>query len=641
MPNKTHHTKLTKMQKGNISVQTENIFPIIKKFLYSDQEIFLRELVSNAVDASSKLKTLNRKGEFTGEIGENTIDIMIDKDAGTLTIRDRGIGMTKDEVEQYLNQVALSSAQDFVEKYQDDASIIGHFGLGFYSAFMVADKVEVQTLSWKDDANPVHWICEGDPSYEIGEGNRDFRGTDVILHISDDSKQYLEEDEIEGLLNKYARFLPIPIRFGTKTETTYEDSDVAAIEGEEKPEQVKVETEVDNFVNNTDPLWKKNPAELTDDDYKDFYRELYPMGQPPMFWIHLNIDYPFNLTGVLYFPKLSGGMEMQRNKIQLYSNQVYVTDDVKEIVPEFLTLLHGVIDSPDIPLNVSRSYLQADTNVKKITGYITKKVAEKLNGLYKDNREDYEAKWADLGVFVKYGMISEDKFYDKAKKFVLLENTEGQKFTIKEYRERITENQTDKHDRLVGIYTADKDKQHTNIAAATSRGYDVLTLEHAIDAPFIQSLEQKEDKITFVRVDSATPDQLVQKDEEKENLLSEEETTTVNTVFSGLVGDKGSVEVKPLDTTDAPVQIVKPEFMRRMKEMQLMQGMDASMFPDMYNVIVNANNPLVKENILSKEDEGERAENAKYLYQLALLSQQMLTGKDLKEFIDRSTAMMS
>ncbi|OAV42799.1 molecular chaperone HtpG [Lewinella sp. 4G2] len=628
------------MQTGNISVQTENIFPIIKKFLYSDQEIFLRELVSNAVDASSKLKTLNRKGEFSGDIGEDTIDIIIDKEAGTLTIRDRGIGMTKEEVEKYLNQVALSSAQDFVDKYQDDASIIGHFGLGFYSAYMVADKVEVQTLSWKDGAEPVRWICEGDPTYQIGEGDRDFRGTDVILHISEDSKQYLEEDEIEGLLNKYARFLPIPIRFGTRTETTYEESDVAVLEGEEKPEPVKVETEVDNIVNNTHPLWKKNPSDLTDEDYKDFYRELYPASQPPMFWIHLNIDFPFNLTGVLYFPKLAGGMELQRNKIQLYSNQVYVTDDVKEIVPEFLTLLHGVIDSPDIPLNVSRSYLQADTNVKKITGYITKKVAEKLNDLYKSDREDYEAKWADLGVFVKYGMISEDKFYDKAKKFVLLENTDGKKFTLKEYRERITENQTDKHDRTVAIYTADKEKQHTLISGATDRGYDVLVLEHAIDAPFIQSLEQKEDKITFVRVDSATPDQLVQKDEEKENLLSENETTTVNDLFSGIVGEKGSVEVKPLDTTDAPVQIVRPEFMRRMKEMQMLQGMDASMFPDMYNVIINANNPVVKENILSVEDEGARAENATHLYQLALLSQQMLTGKELTEFVARSVKMM-
>ncbi len=627
------------MQKGNISVQTENIFPIIKKFLYSDQEIFLRELVSNAVDASSKLQTLNRKGEFKGDIGENTIDIMVDKDAKTLTIRDRGIGMTKEEVEKYLNQVALSSAQDFVDKYQEDASIIGHFGLGFYSAFMVADKVEVQTLSWKDGAEPVRWICEGDPSYEIGEGNRDFRGTDIILHISEDSVQYLEEGEIEGLLTKYARFLPVPIRFGTKTETTYEESDVAVVEGEEKPEPVKVETEVDNIVNNTEPLWKKNPSDLTDDDYKDFYRELYPMGQPPMFWIHLNIDFPFNLTGILYFPKVSGGLELQRNKIQLYSNQVYVTDDVKEIVPEFLTLLHGVIDSPDIPLNVSRSYLQADTNVKKITGYITKKVAEKLNSLFKDDREDYETKWADLGVFVKYGMISEEKFYDRAKKFVLLENTDKRKFTLEEYKERIAENQTDKHDKIIGIYTADEDRQHTLVAGAIDRGYDVLKLEHAIDAPFIQSLEQKEG-MTFVRVDSATPDQLVQKDEEKELLLNEEEQSTVKDIFSAVVAEKGNVELKPLDTTDAPVQIVRNEFMRRMKEMQQLQGMDTSAFPDMYNVVVNANNPVVKEQILNNEDEGARTENATHLYQLALLSQQLLSGADLKAFVDRSVKMM-
>jgi molecular chaperone HtpG len=627
------------MEKGNISVQTENIFPIIKKFLYSDQEIFLRELVSNAVDATSKLKTLNRKGEFKGDIGETTIDILIDKDAKTLTIRDRGIGMTKEEVEKYLNQVALSSAQDFVDKYQEDASIIGHFGLGFYSAFMVADKVEVNTLSWNDGAKSVRWICEGDPSYEIGDGDRDFRGTDIILHISEDSEQYLEEGEIEGLLNKYARFLPIPIRFGTKTETTYEDSDVAVIEGEDKPEQVKVETEVDNIVNNTDPLWKKNPADLTDDDYKDFYRELYPMGQPPMFWIHLNIDFPFNLTGILYFPKVSGGLELQRNKIQLYSNQVYVTDEVKEIVPEFLTLLHGVIDSPDIPLNVSRSYLQADTNVKKITGYITKKVAEKLSSLFKDDREDYESKWGDLGVFVKYGMISEDKFYDRAKKFVLLENTDNRKFTLEEYKERIAENQTDKHDKVIGIYTADEDRQHTLVAGAIDRGYDVLKLDHAIDAPFIQSLEQKEG-MTFVRVDSATPDQLVQKDEEKELLLSEEEQATVKDLFTAVVANKGNVELKPLDTTDAPVQIVRNEFMRRMKEMQQLQGQDTSMFPDMYNVVVNANNPVVKEQILNNEDEAARTENATHLYQLALLSQQLLSGADLKAFVDRSVKMM-
>ncbi|MDN3636615.1 molecular chaperone HtpG [Neolewinella lacunae] len=629
------------MQKGNISVQTENIFPIIKKFLYSDQEIFLRELVSNAVDATSKLKTLARKGEVKDPVTDTTIDILIDETAGTLTIRDRGIGMTEEEVKKYLNQVALSSAQDFVDKYKDEASIIGHFGLGFYSAFMVADRVEVVTKSYQEGSEAVRWTCEGDPSYEIGPAERDFYGTDVILHISEDSKQYLQDAEIEALLNKYARFLPVPIRFGTRTETTYEESDEAVVEGEEKPKPKKVETEVDNIINNTDPLWKKNPADLTDQDYKDFYRELYPMGQPPMFWIHLNIDYPFHLTGVLYFPKLSGSLELQRNKIQLYSNQVYVTDNVKEIVPEFLTLLHGVIDSPDIPLNVSRSYLQADSNVKKITSYITKKVGEKLSSLFKDNREDYESKWADLGVFVKYGMISEEKFYDRATKFVLLENTEGKKFTLEEYRERIKENQTDKYDRLVGIYTADAEKQHTLVSAATDRGYDVLQLEHAIDAPFIQSLEAKEEKITFVRVDSATPDQLVQKDEEKENLLSEEERGTVSELFKGIVGQAGSVEVKPLDTTDAPVQIVRPEFMRRMKEMQMLQGMDTSMFPDMYQVIINANSPVVKSGLLAKTDTAEREESARHLYQLALLSQQMLSGADLKAFIERSMKMMA
>ncbi len=628
------------MQKGNISVQTENIFPIIKKFLYSDQEIFLRELVSNATDATSKLATLARKGEARGDYSDKTIDIMVDQEAGTLTIRDRGIGMTEEEVKKYLNQVALSSAQEFVDKYQDDASIIGHFGLGFYSAFMVADKVEVVTKSYREDAQAVRWVCEGDPSYEIGEAERDMQGTDVILHIGEDSKQYLEEDEIEALLLKYCRFLPYPIRFGTKTETEYKEFEGEVAESEEKPEPEQIDTEVDNIINNTDPLWKKSPNDLTDEDYKAFYRELYPMGEPPMFWIHLNIDYPFHLTGILYFPKVSGKLELQRNKIQLYSNQVYVTDNVTDIVPEFLTLLHGVIDSPDIPLNVSRSYLQADTNVKKITGYITKKVAEKLSSLFKEDRQSYEEKWPDLGVFVKYGMVSEDKFYDRAVKFALLENTEGKYFTVEEYRERIKDQQTDKYDRLVGIYTADATRQHTLVEAVRERGYDVLKLEHAIDAPTIQTLEQKEDKLTFVRVDSATPDQLVQKDEEKKHLLDETQQETVTKVFSDVVGTAGTVEVKPLDVQDAPVQIVRNEFMRRMKEMQLLQGMDSSMFPDSYQVVVNANNPLIKERLLGIEDETTRSQNATYLYQLAQLSQQLLTGAELKAFIDRSLKMM-
>ncbi|MEM9836517.1 MAG: molecular chaperone HtpG, partial [Bacteroidota bacterium] len=461
------------MAKGKIQVQTENIFPIIKKFLYSDQEIFLRELIANATDASMKLRTLNAKGAFNGDLSDLQIEVKIDADAKTLTISDRGIGMTEDEVKKYLNQVALSSAQEFVDKYQDDASVIGHFGLGFYSAFMVADKVEVVTKSYQESNDSVKWTCEGDPSYKINKGKREERGTDVILYISEDSEQFLEESTIEGLLNKYCKFLPIPIKFGTKTETFEVEPENEGDEPEKK------EIEVDNIINNPNPIWKKQPASLSDEDYKNFYNELYPFSSPPMFHIHLNIDYPFNLTGILYFPKLGTTPDLQRNKIQLYSNQVYVTDDVKEIVPEFLTLLHGVIDSPDIPLNVSRSYLQADTNVKKITGYITRKVADKLNELFKEDREQYEDKWKDLGVFVKYGLVSEEKFYDRAKKSALLKNTDGKFFTIEEYRERIAPNQTDKHDRMVGIYTNNAELQHSSIKAATDRGYDVVVLDQA------------------------------------------------------------------------------------------------------------------------------------------------------------------
>ncbi|MEO0789640.1 MAG: molecular chaperone HtpG [Bacteroidota bacterium] len=623
------------MGKGKISVQSENIFPIIKKFLYSDQEIFLRELVSNAVDATTKLKALSRKGETKGELGDLTIDIIVDKEAKTLTIRDRGIGMTEEETKRYLNQVAFSSAEEFLEQYQEDAPIIGHFGLGFYSAFMVADKVEVNTLSYQDEAESVLWSCEGDPSYKTKRGDRDFRGSDVILHISEDSTEYLEEDRIEELLNKYAKFLPVPIRFGTRTETEYKEFEGEVPEGEEKPAPEKIETEVDNIINDTDPLWKKNPADLTDEDYKDFYRELYPMSQPPMFWIHLNIDYPFNLTGILYFPKLSGGMELQRNKIQLYSNQVYVTDDVKEIVPEFLTLLHGVIDSPDIPLNVSRSYLQADTNVKKITGYITKKVADKLHDLFKSDREGFEVKWPDLGVFVKYGMLSEDKFYDRAQKFALLKNTEATHYTIADYLELIGPNQTDKYERKVAIYASHPDSQHGAIVAARERGYDVLVMDHPIDSAFIQTLEQKQEKLNFVRIDSAPLDQLVQKDEERESALDEGQQKQVTELFQGVVSEGGTVEVKPLDAGDQPVQVVRNEFLRRMKEMQSLQGMDPSMFPDSYQVVVNANHPIVKDKLLTAEGDAQ-SDTAKRLYRLALLSQNMLTGEDLTEFVKES-----
>lgn len=618
------------MKKGNIAVQTENIFPIIKQFLYSDQEIFLRELISNAVDATTKLKTLALKGEATGELGDLTIEIIADKENKTLTISDRGIGMTEEEVEKYLNQVAFSSAQDFLEKYKDEANIIGHFGLGFYSAFMVADKVEAVTKSYQEGARGVTWSCEGDPSYELEYNAKERRGTDVVLHISDDSLEYLEENRIQELLNKYCKFLPVPIQFGTRTESI--------TEGEGEDAETK-EIEVPNIINEHDPIWKKSPSDLTDEDYKEFYQVLYPFSAPPMFWIHLNIDYPFNLTGILYFPKLNNAFEVQKNKIQLYSNQVYVTDEVKEIVPEFLTMLHGVIDSPDIPLNVSRSYLQADRNVKKINSYITKKVADKLNELFKDDRTAFEEKWNDLSVFVKYGMISDEKFYDKAKKFVLLKNVDEETFTLEDYRTKVETTQKDKHDRTVMIYANDPASQDAAISAAKKQGYDVLLLDHIIDNHFLQNLEQKEDKITFVRIDSDTVDNLVQTDEEKESVLNEEQTTSIKELFGNIAGEGKTIEVKPLSPDDQPVQIVRPEFMRRMKEMQAMQGMDFGGFPDDYKVIVNANHSLVAEKLLTAEGDAQK-EAADYLYKLALLNQNMLKGRELTAFVQKSMGFL-
>jgi len=621
------------MQKGTISVQTENIFPIIKQFLYSDQEIFLRELVSNAVDATTKLKALARRGEVDGEIGDTTIDILIDSDKGTLTIRDQGIGMTEEEVQKYLNQVAFSSAEEFLAKYKDDAGIIGHFGLGFYSAFMVADKVEVVTKSYQKDADPVVWTCEGNPEYTIEGTEKAERGTDIVLHIGEDSKEYLEENRIEELLLKYCKFLPVSIRFGTKEEKVTEG------EGDDAEEKTIT---VDNIINNPEPLWKKTPTDLSDEDYRAFYNELYPYSmQRPMFWIHLNIDFPFNLTGVLYFPQVSNGMEMQKNKIQLYSNQVYVTDNVSDIVPEFLTLLHGVIDSPDIPLNVSRSYLQSDSNVKKITGYITKKVAEKLNDLYKEDREAYEGKWKDLGVFVKYGMITEDKFYDRAQKFALLKNTDGAFYTLEEYKDKVKEAQTDKNDRVVYIYTHDADAHHAQVAAAKEKGYDVLIMNNVIDNHFMQQLEQKEGKVTFVRVDSDTVDKLVQKDEEAESVLSEDQQNAVKSIFEGVLGEKSgaSVELRPLSPQDQPVMITKPEFMRRMQEMQAMQGMDMGMMPDMYNLVINSNHELIAQDLLDRDEDGKK-EVADYLYKVALLNQGMLKGAQLTEFVNRSLSFL-
>ena len=627
------------MQTGQISVQAENIFPIIKQFLYSDREVFLRELVSNAVDATNKLKTLALRGEVEGELGDLTIEIEANEEAKTLIIRDRGIGMTEEEVQKYLNQVAFSSAQEFLDKYKDDANIIGHFGLGFYSAFMVADKVEVRTVSYKKDAEGVLWICDGDPEYQIGSSDKTERGTEITLHISEDSTEFLEENRLAALLDKYCKFLPVPIQFGTRTETevvTKADEE-AGIEEETK------EIEVANIINNPDPAWRKSPSELSDDDYRAFYRELYPMGTEPEFWIHLNVDHPFKLTGILYFPKLENSVEIQKNKIQLYSNQVYVTDDVSEIVPEWLTLLHGVIDSPDIPLNVSRSYLQSDSNVRKLSNYITKKVADKLKDLFKKDRSTYEEKFHDLGVFIKYGMMTDEKFNERAQGFVLLENTEGEYYTLEEYREKIKDTQTDKYDRIVHIYTDMAAAHDGYIQSARNADYDVLDFSHIIDKNFVQFLEQKLDKVTFVRVDSDTVDNLVQNDETRESVLSEEEQETVKGAFESMLGENAmaKVELKPLSPEDQPVIIVKPEFMRRFAEMQAMQG--GSMmgaFPDSYNLVVNTNHPLIAETLVKAEGDDDKKQLTGYLYDLARLNQGMLQGKDLTEFINRSLGFL-
>lgn len=622
------------MTKGTITVQTENIFPIIKKFLYSDQEIFLRELISNAIDATTKLEAIASSGEFEGEIGDLTIQVSIDKDAGTLTISDRGIGMTEAEVKKYLNQLAFSSAEEFVKKYQGKANIIGHFGLGFYSAFMVADKVEVITRTWKKTPKAVRWLCEGNPEYEIEEHDRKDRGTDIILHISDDSKEYLDSNRIEALLKKYCSFLPYPIQFGTRTDMRWEG------EGDDKK---KIEEEVPNIINDTQPIWKKKPGKLTDNDYLEFYRKLYPMSPDPMFWIHLNIDYPFNLTGVLYFPRIGNRFEAQKNKIYLYSNQVYVTDEVREIVPEFLTLLHGVIDSPDIPLNVSRSYLQSDAQVKKITGYMTKKVSERLSKLYKDDREGFEKKWDDVGVFVKYGIITDEKFAEKALGFTLFKNITGKYFTLEEYREKIRTLQTDKYDRLIALYTPSPDLHTTYIRQATDVGYDVLHLDQAIDTHFIQHLEYKAEKITFVRVDSDTPDQLIQKEEKMESVLSEKEQEKVKELFAAMQGMKShQLQMRALSPDTHPVMITRPEFMRRMQEMQMLQGMeDGAATEDHYQVIVNTNHSLIAEKLVNMRSPEKKEKFAAYLLRLAKLNQGMLKGEEMSVFIQDSIEFVS
>lgn len=608
------------MIKGNISVQTENIFPIIKKFLYSDQEIFLRELVSNAVDATTKVQTLAKRGEVQGELGSTSIEIKIDKDAKTLTISDKGIGLTAEEAQRYLSEVAFSSASEFIEKYKEGA-IIGHFGLGFYSAFMVAKQVEVVSKSYKD-APAVRWVCDGSPEYTITEADKTSRGTDVILHIADDELDYLEESKIGDLLDKYCKFLPVEIIFGIEKQ---DDKDVPKV------------------INNPAPAWKKSPSELTDENYKDFYRELYPLSTPPLFWIHLNVDYPFNLTGILYFPKVSNAIEAQKNKVQLYSNQVFVTDDVKEILPEFLTLLHGVIDSPDIPLNVSRSYLQSDREVKKITQYITKKVADKLSEIFKNNREEYQQKWSDIGVFVKYGIISDEKFAERGNDFALLKTTDNEYFTVDELKEKVKDTQTDKNNRLVFIYSNNLHAHHAQIEAAKARGYVVLEMDTLIDNHFMQHIEYKGGDITFVRVDSDTVDNLVQKDEKRESVLTENEQKQVQETFEKVTKSNTSVKVElvPLAADDQPVQITRNEFMRRMSEMRQFQQMDfGGAFPEMYNLIVNTNHPLIADKLLKINSDSDKENFAQYLVDLAQVSQGMLKGADLTAFVKRSLEFM-
>lgn len=574
------------MQKGNIDITTENIFPVIKKFLYSDHEIFLREIVSNAVDATQKLKTYSSKGDFKGEMGDLTIRIAVNKDAKTITISDRGIGMTAEEIDKYINQIAFSGANDFLEKYKNDANaIIGHFGLGFYSSFMVADKVEIITKSYREDAKAVKWSCDGSPAFEIDECDKAERGTDIVLHVSEDCKEFLENSKINELLQKYCRFLPVPVAFGKKTE--WKDGK-------------QVETEEDNIVNDTNPLWMQTPSTLKDEDYKSFYRKLYPMGDDPLFWIHLNVDFPFHLTGILYFPKIKNNIEIHRNKIQLYCNQVFVTDEVENIVPEFLTLLHGVIDSPDIPLNVSRSYLQSDSNVKKISTYITKKVCDRLLSIFKNDRKEYEEKWDNLKLFIHYGMLSEPDFYDKASKFSLLKDVEGKYFTYEEYRELIKENQTDKEGNLIYLYANNTEEQFSYIEAAKAKGYSVLLLDGQLDAPLVGLLEQKFEKSRFTRVDADVINRLIAKENNAENALTPQETERLAMVFKAEMPHtektEFQVEVQSMGESALPVIITQSEYMRRMKEMSRIQpGMAFyGEMPDMYNFIVNADHPVVK-----------------------------------------------
>lgn len=625
-------------EKGTISIHTENIFPIIKKFLYSDHEIFLRELISNAVDATQKIKRLASLGQFNGELGDTNIEVAFSEEAKTITITDKGIGMTAEEIKKYINQIAFSGATEFMEKFKEanDANeIIGRFGLGFYSAFMVADQVEINTLSYQDGAAPAHWTCDGSTEFEIGEGTRMSRGTEIILHVNDENKEFLNEYRLQQILDKYCKFLPIPIKFGTKTKQVPDGEDKDG-----KPQTKSVE--VDNIINNTTPLWTKAPVDLKDEDYLNFYRELYPMAEDPLFWIHLNVDYPFNLTGILYFPKVKNELELQRNKIQLYSRQVFITDEVKDIVPEFLMLLHGVIDSPDIPLNVSRSFLQADGNVKKINNYITKKVADKLSELFKADRKAFEEKWNDIGLFVKYGMVSEEKFYEKAKDFALLKNTKSEYYTLEEYKEKVKPEQTDKEGTLVYLYTTDLAKQDGFIQSANKRGYDVLLMDGPLDTHFISQLEQKGEKLAMKRVDADMVNRLIEKEEKYEDVLTEEQRNKVKELFDKAIKkDNFNVTVEAHNPEDLPVTVTMDEFMRRMKDMAKMGGPYSfyGAMPDNYKVAVNGNHPLVVR-IVNSDTEDMQLQLAKQAFDLALLSQGMLTGAELTDFVNRSVSLI-
>lgn len=617
------------MQKGNIGVTTDNIFPVIKKFLYSDHEIFLREVISNAVDASQKLKTYASAGEFKGETGDLKVQVSIDAEAKTLTISDNGIGMTAEEIDKYINQIAFSGAEEFLEKYKNDANaIIGHFGLGFYSTFMVSKQVDIVTKSFREGAEAVKWSCDGSPEYTIDTIEKAERGTDIVLHIDDDNLDFLKESKISELLNKYCKFLPVPIIFGKKKEWK-----------EDKYE----ETGQDNQINDTKPAWTRKPADLTEDDYLKFYKDLYPMSEDPLFHIHLNVDYPFNLTGILYFPKLKNSVEIQKNKIQLYCNQVYVTDSVEGIVPEFLTLLHGVIDSPDIPLNVSRSYLQSDANVKKISSHITKKVGDRLLDIFKSDRAQFEAKWNDLKIFIQYGILTEDKFWEKAEKFTLLKNVDDKCFTIEEYKTLIAGNQTDKDGKLVCLYTSDKDAQHAYVEAARAKGYDVLLMDGQLDVHIVSKLEQHIEKSSFVRVDSDVVDNLILKGEKPTLTLSEPEQETLKTLFNGqlptMEKTEFKVQLETLGETGFPVMVTLNEFMRRMQEMAAMNpGMNFyGEMPTSYSLVVNTDHPLVKKFLTEDAVNGDKA---KQLIDLALLSNGLLKGEALTNFVKRSVDLI-